>query len=280
MPIAADLTGVRFGRLTATAFAYRANRRYWHCQCDCGDSTEAAVSDLRAGKVVSCGCLKSEKLKANESGKLHQRIDLTGEHFGRLVVLGFAETIGTRAYWSCRCECGKDRLVCGNKLRSGHTTSCGCSRADSKATHGATRLTADLVDRRLYGVWREMIRRCERVNSRSYAKYGARGITVCERWRQSFAAFLADMGRPPSPGLSIDRIDNSRGYSPDNCRWASSKEQSRNRRDNVQITVGDKTQCLTAWAEDLGMSRDALRSALRKAGQGHEASAIESLRAN
>ena len=111
-------------------------------------------------------------------------------------------------------------------------------------------------------VWRNMIRRCTNQKAAAYADYGGRGITVCDRWLASFENFLADMGRKPSPDLEIERIDNDGGYDPGNCRWATRKENSRNRRSNRMITLDGQTKALAAWCEESGLPRDTVRKRL------------------
>lgn len=112
-----------------------------------------------------------------------------------------------------------------------------------------------------YQAWNSIITRCTNPNSKDWEEYGGRGIKVCPRWRWDFELFLADMGEAP-PGKSIDRKDTDGNYEPGNCRWATMKEQNRNRRNNRTITANGKTQCIAAWAEELGTSRQTLRARL------------------
>jgi hypothetical protein len=159
------------------------------------------------------------------------RVDITGQRFGRLTVVAeHGWDRGQRMlYWRCLCDCGGETIASHKNLRSGNTKSCGCLRIEmGKAKtlrHGASRRG----DRKkVYGVWATMRARCRYPSQQSYHLYGARGITVCERW-QLFDNFYADMGDPP-PGYSLDRIDPDGNYEPSNCRWATSKEQRANQR--------------------------------------------------
>jgi len=157
-------------------------------------------------------------------------------------------------YWLCRCVCGVERDVMAIHLRGGKTTNCGCLKVEkfrARITkHGE-------AGSRTHRIWSLMKGRCSNPNLPEYKHYGERGITVCERW-QSFENFLADMGEAP-PGLSIDRIDNNKGYAPDNCRWATQSEQARNTRRARNLTLNGRTQHMNAWAEELGVSVSRLR---------------------
>lgn len=158
-------------------------------------------------------------------------LNLIGKTFGKLVVLRRAANTPTgQTMWEAKCACGNVGVFGGSKLKSGHTSSCGCLAVESirrrSTKHGqGTRAKRS----RAYSAWKEMKRRCYNPNSISYAGYGARGITVCEEWRTSFETFFAYMGDCPE-GYELDRLDNNKGYEPNNVRWASETTQSRNRR--------------------------------------------------
>lgn len=157
------------------------------------------------------------------------KTDLTGRRFGRLVVACEGRIKGgarTRVGWACVCDCGATKTIRTDGLIGGRSTSCGCKRIESTRTHGQT-------GTQMHRLWIQINYRCHNHTNKDWPRYGGRGIAVCERWRNSFDAFLEDMGPRPSPAHSIDREDNSKGYEPGNCRWATDIEQARNKRTTV-----------------------------------------------
>lgn len=189
-----------------------------------------------------------------------QRLDLTGQRFGRLTVL---ECLGAnnkgRIDWKCACVCGKEVVKYTAMLRSGKARSCGCYQKEvarahtlSMTRHGnysGGRPTAE------WSAWAAMRARCTVVSHAFYPAYGGRGITVCERW-QIFENFLADMGARPGPGYSIDRRKNELGYSPENCHWATSIEQNNNTRSNRMIELDGTSRSLAGWCRFMGIRRE------------------------
>lgn len=175
-----------------------------------------------------------------------KRDDLTGRQFGRWRVVSLGDVNGRgEIYWNCACECGTERSVKAGVLRSGKSTSCGCFHKQAVTTHGYTGTTT-------FKSWESMRQRCSNPNARGFERYGGRGIKVCERWQNSFEAFLEDMGDRPD-GHTLDRIDYNGDYTPENCRWASGKEQQRNRAANATLTYDGKTMCLADWADTVGV---------------------------
>ena len=162
--------------------------------------------------------------------------DLTGQRFGRLVVVERAENnMHRKKCWKCRCDCGSEHVIEESSLRSGATKSCGCIRVESlinrSTVHGKAKS-------RLYNVWKDMKRRCTNPNDCAYKRYGGRGINICNEWLHEFQAFY-DWAmangydeNAPKGQCTIDRIDNDKGYSPDNCRWVDMKTQRHNRSDS------------------------------------------------
>ena len=194
-------------------------------------------------------------------------IDIAGQRFGRLIALKRVGTSnkGGNAIWLCLCSYEGYKTVQANDLKNGHTQSCGCllkevtKRRSTTHGHSSGRKVSPT-----YLSWRGMKNRCLNSNEPAYKNYGARGITVCERWKQ-FANFLEDMGKVPQ-GHQIDRIDNNGNYCKSNCRWTTSEKNNRNRRDNRLITHKGRTLCLSEWAEicnvnpsTLGMRLDQYR---------------------
>lgn len=193
-------------------------------------------------------------------GKL---LNLIGQRFSRLIVIKKSENDKWgQSCWLCNCDCGQKVIVRNQSLKSGHTKSCGCFNIDqsiaANLTHGHT------LNNRMsntYNTWNHMIQRCTNPKNHQYLKYGGRGIMVCERWGK-FENFLEDMGEPPTKGHSIDRIDNNGSYYKENCRWATQKEQNRNKRNNYLVTHNNETRCLAAWAEKTGIHRNTIEKRL------------------
>lgn len=186
------------------------------------------------------------------------QIDLVGQRFERLLVLDRAQNKGNLIQWRCKCDCGNESIASTKKLRNGRRKSCGCARLPSvmeaKVTHGHScggKITAELR------IWMNMRSRCNCQSNKSFNRYGGRGITICKSW-DDFGKFLLDMGERPSAKHSLDRIDNDGPYCADNCRWATSAEQSRNRSSNVMVEYQGKSLCAKDAAEMAGIKHTTL----------------------
>jgi len=185
--------------------------------------------------------------------------DLSGRKFGRLTVIERHGTSSNPVMWKCRCDCGTEKPVAYKHLKYGGTVSCGCYATEfrrSAKSHGQS-CKASNHRTKTYVTWEGIKQRCHNPNYHDYKSYGGRGITVCDEWRNSFETFFADMGKRPK-GQTLERIDNESGYSEKNCRWATKREQASNRRNTRMITYNGKTQTMTAWAREYGLSRGVL----------------------
>ena len=167
--------------------------------------------------------------------------DLTGQRFNRLVVLEYAGQIRfsgsgkTKRQWLCKCDCGATTIVTGNSLVTGATKSCGCLASEIQSENGKKRRSHGMTNSRLYGIWRGMKRRCNDPKVKEYPNYGERGIKVCQEWEYDFEAFKDwAYANGYEDNLTIDRKDVNKGYSPDNCKWATMQEQSRNKRKSIK----------------------------------------------
>lgn len=186
-------------------------------------------------------------------------IDISGLRFGRWTVVRFAGARHGKRQYVCRCDCGRERPVAAGHLRRGLSTSCGCRAKEAnqaRATHGRSGTLE-------YMIWGAMVQRCCNPRARAYPKYGGRGITICDRWRRSFEAFIADMGPRPSPSHSVERKDNNGPYSPANCVWATDETQANNSRQNVFLEFGGRRLTVTQWSREIGCDMHTLRSRLR-----------------
>lgn len=182
-------------------------------------------------------------------------VDLAGQRFGRLLVIARAASdLKGGSRWFCLCSCGIQRVIAAHNLKRGHTKSCGCLQkqaAELRAVHS-------MHGTPTYRSWQAMKTRC---NCRSYKNYGGRGVTYDPVW-ESFEQFYSDMGERPE-GMTLDRVDSSGHYSAENCRWASWKEQGRNRRNNVLLEYQGEVRNLSEWSEITGISYQTLYTRLK-----------------
>lgn len=186
---------------------------------------------------------------------------MIGKKFGKLTVLEECKEQNKhrQKVYKCQCDCGNIAYVRGYKLRSGYTKSCGCLRHEKYALKHGKRHT------RLYTIWLNMKDRCCNKNTPSYKNYGARCINVCDDWQHDFMNFYNwAMDNNYQEGLTIDRIDNDKGYSPDNCHWTTPKQQCNNKRNNVYLTYNGKTQTMMQWSEELNIPYYTIKTRHRK----------------
>ena len=178
-------------------------------------------------------------------------VDMTGKKFGRLSVIEYAgRSNKSHALWRLKCDCGKVIIAPGSGVRSGNTRSCGCAQRES---FHKTITKHGLRNHPMYGLWLGMLARCRHRSQRHWKRYGGRGIKVCERWK-SFPNFLSDMGERPSPNHSLDRIDNDGNYCPENCRWATGKQQALTSSHTKPFTLFGITLPITEWVSIAGIS--------------------------
>lgn len=232
--------------------------------------TDDRVAAIRAG--LAEGCTQVElavkygttqghvsRIKRGASRTEPVRPPITGQRFGRLRVIGPDPESGSD--WICQCDCGTVLSCSRSEMERGRRVSCARGCYSPAATHSLTGTST-------YNTWKQMRQRCTNPANTSWANYGGRGITVCGRWEESFEAFLSDMGERPD-GKSLERLDNDGPYSPENCKWATTAEQSINKRTTVLVTANGVTQSLLTWCEDLGLRYNTVYMRLRR-GWSHE----------
>jgi hypothetical protein len=175
-------------------------------------------------------------------------VDITGQRFGWLVAIGTIKRRGLHRKWLCLCDCGK---LYDNSNQLPHVGTFPELWLRSKIRKTETRA---------YRTWARMKSRCNNRNVKDFKNYGGRGIQICQSWNESFENFYADMGDPPSPEHSLDRIDVNGNYEPGNCRWATFLEQANNKRDSYLITINGRTQSLPDWCRELGLRKGTVGS--------------------
>ena len=207
-------------------------------------------------------------MRTIQTGKAEGRVrnrplkDYTGETFGRLTArrLIARDAKWNDHRWLFSCECGGEKIAGIKQVKAGKVSSCGCAfrqmMQDRNRTHGLSAVCS-----KEYAVWKGMRDRCQRPSNKSFKDYGARGISVCARWKD-FSTFYSDMGQRPA-GASIDRIDHDANYSPENCRWASARAQANNKRSNHLIEMGGESKTLAEWCAEIGIEPSKVRYRLK-----------------
>lgn len=239
-----DLTGQRFGKWTVLHEGNKnKNATMWYCKCDCGKEKDVCYGTLVRGTSTSCGCSCPGQVK-----------DMTGQRFGRLQVVSQApkKTYTKQIVWKCICDCGNSIDVVGGDLRSGKVKSCGCYNRekliDCNLKHGRSKT-------RLYRIWSGIKARTTCETNHAYERYGGKGITICEEWKNNFLKFekwAYENGY--NDNLTIDRINNEDGYKPDNCRWSDYYVQANNTSKNVYIKKDNEIHTLAEWCRILHLS--------------------------
>lgn len=225
-----DITGQIFGLLIVNGYAHGGKNSHWHCTCECGAKIIVPLPNLKSGNTTKCNAV------FHMDGQ--NLADITGKSFGRLKVVSIKQKArprlkdGTqlRTLWDCICECGNPCVVDAQNLKSGHTRSCGCLLIDTNTTHGCC-----AKDLRLYGIWRNMISRCENENDSGYSDYGERGITVCNEWHDVSIFFEWAYKSGYVYPLTIERVNVDLNYFPNNCTWIPQPEQNWNKRNSVGV---------------------------------------------
>jgi len=182
--------------------------------------------------------------------------DLTGQRYGKLVVIG-KDTTTPKNYWIVKCDCGNTKSIFRGHLTANRIDNCGCitleKRSKKNKTHGET-------NTRLFKIWNGMINRCSNKNNNSYQKYGGRGIIVCEEWHKYIKFRDWALSHGYNDTLTIDRIDVNGNYCPENCRWATNKQQANNRRNTRYFTYKNETHTISEWAEILNINIETLQT--------------------
>lgn len=194
--------------------------------------------------------------------------DLTGMKFGRLTVLKEVEKEGSGDYkWLCQCDCGNVVVKSGNSMKSGNTKSCGCIKRELLAKRNRENRKWDIKNDRIHRIWGAMRHRCYSKNDVHYDNYGGKGITICDEWLNNFEVFQEwALSNGYSDNLTIDRIDGNKGYCPENCRWATQKEQANNFSRNKVLEYRGETHTLSEWCEILGLNYGRTKARINSCG--------------
>lgn len=184
-------------------------------------------------------------------------IDLTGQRFGRLTVIKFAETKNHTLYWKCKCDCGNIKIIAGNDLKSKKIKSCGCLRKEKASNLNKKH---NLCNTRIYNIFLGAKSRCYNIKDKAYKNYGGRGIKICNEWLNDFMNFYNwAINSGYQDNLTLDRIDVNKNYEPNNCRWTTMKEQENNRTNNRRIKYKEKIYTLSQLSNILGLSSVTLK---------------------
>lgn len=204
---------------------------------------------------------------------------MQSKRFGRLVVVAEAPRFNGRDMWFCKCDCGQTKTIAGRSLRSKNTSSCGCLQKEKTIANNKRNSAHGMCHTKIHRVWLHIKDRCNNSNCKSYCNYGARGILICDEWKNDFQAFYDYVSQLPhfgEEGYSLDRINNDGNYEPNNIRWATRKEQANNKRTNRFLEAFGEKHTVSEWSDILGISSKTILSRLRKGLTDIEALTIES----
>lgn len=263
-----NLVGSKVGRLTILRQFRNKNKTFGICLCECGKEVTKRIDGFNMTDTPSCGCYTLEKNKE----KITPFVDLSGKKFGLWTVIKIdGRNKQKQIMWLCLCECGNIKRISTSTLNYGSSTSCGkCIARDAlikkNTRHGECKINGKQNATTEYRAWKEMKGRCYNINNNNYHNYGARGISVCERWlgKNGWFNFINDIGRKPSPLHSLERIKVNENYQADNCKWATRKEQNSNRRNNVHLTFDGLTLLQSEWCKLIGVTSAAMLTARKK----------------
>ena len=246
-----DLTGKKFGRLTVLKYlsTNKDGDNYWECQCDCGRICKAYEPALLDNRKIDCG-------------KHNKFVDLTNFKYGKLTVIKKTneKTKDNKILWLCQCKCGNTITLQTYAILSGRTRSCGCLRPElSKKLFSGVRQE----NLRLYRIWTGIKQRCYNEKYNDYKDYGAKGVIMCEDWKNNYESFyIWAINNGYSDSLSIDRIDTTGNYEPNNCRWADDETQANNKRNTLYFNIDGEKKSLHQICQEKGVDKTLIYSRL------------------
>lgn len=256
MELIETLKGQKYGHLTIldetepyiSPSGYKQQRVL--CQCDCGQTRTTSLISLKKGKCVQC------------KNPIHRTdMSIIGKRFGHLVVVNLYSSDQQTTYWTCKCDCGNEKVIPRHLLINHHTQSCGCYL---KTRMKKLNYSHGLSYSRIYSVWGDMKQRCTNFQAANYYLYGGRGIQVCEAWNnfENFYQWAITNGYQDT--LSLERIDVNGNYEPNNCTWIPLSDQCENRRNSKKITYNNETHTISRWAQLLHIPRSTLEYRIKK----------------